>query len=409
MSASPLQGRPECLPHRSSKPCPHGLILAALVVFPGFLLALPAFAAQTNSKDEEGPAPSHEESLSIAKRAAPPLPPCAVCDSTGRRKAEPLKAPYILFEGDPDPDPAGRLGWSPCAACARGKEQQAAYDAEKARLARRAAQYQAHEEKLGLKFTDFETACFTGHYQTTPAEARESATWLAKLGEALREQGAAWLPDSPAEIHLVVCENKARFQAYLEYFVEHVEPRDANWRALAAESASFGSRDVAVVRRDRVVSSAGSTLNHLVVFCAGHLLVNRASGGKVPDWFAEGFSSYCESLLFGFPCCYSIRYEPNRLDFDLAWAKSLAEALRQGKGREWKVIFTVSLIGMSKVEYQECWSIVRYLALTDKDAFAKLPTLFRDGLDTTAALEKAYGKPILQLEAQWKAWACQGK
>ena len=32
MSVSPLQGRQECLPHRFSKPCPHGLMLAALSI-----------------------------------------------------------------------------------------------------------------------------------------------------------------------------------------------------------------------------------------------------------------------------------------------------------------------------------------------------------------------------------------
>jgi hypothetical protein len=364
---------------------------------------------QSTTVDDDEGGSSQTEKLSIARRPEPPAPPCAACQSTGRRKVE-AKSLYILFENDPAPEPSARLGWSPCTDCVRGKEYQAVWNAEKARLADRAAAYRRHEEKVGLRFVNLETGHFTGHFQTTPAEAREAATWLAKLAEGLREQGAAaYLPASPAELQLVICENAARYQAYLEYFVAHVEVHDKSWKELAAGSASFGSQDLAIIRRDRVVSAAGSTLNHLVAFSAAHLLVENACAGKAPDWFAEGFSSYCESFLLGIPCCYSIRYEPNVLEPDFAWAKSLAEALRQGKGREWKIIFNVALIGMTKLEYQECWSIVRYLAQADKEAFARMPGFFKSGLDTTAALEKAYGKPIPQLEAQWRVWACQGR
>jgi hypothetical protein len=374
------------------------------------LLGLPA----AQGEDEEETRPEREPSsggeLTIARREEPsvPLPDCKECGNTGQVKAEPPKQPYVLFENDPPPDPWVRLGWKPCASCPRGQKQQPIYETERARLASRDKEYQDHEDRVGMKFVDFETPLVTGHFQTTAQEARQCGQLFARLAGVLKDSGAGvFLPDTPNLLHLVVCENEEQFGKYLEYFSRFVEGRDADWVKLAKTSASFGSRFLSVIRRDRVVSPSGSSLPNLAVFCLGHMLVGLASGGRAPDWFSEGFSSYCESCLFTDPRCYSIRYEENPLEFESSWSRAVWNGLRAGKALPWAKAFGLDLIAMTRLEYQQCWSIVRYLATLDKEAFARLPGLFIRGLKSAEALEKAYNKPLSKLEGDWRYWAGQ--
>jgi hypothetical protein len=183
---------------------------------------------------------------------------------------------------------------------------------------------------------------------------------------------------------------------------------EKNWKELAAESPSFGSQRLTIVRRDAAVPPKGPGLNHIVLFSFAHMLIREAANGKAPEWFMEGFSSLCEYLVLKMPRCYSVRYEHNPLSFEISWEQAVAKAIRAGRVKNWERVFGLDLIGMSVVDYQQCFSMVHYLFVLDPKAFGELVRLMRQGVRSGPALEKAFGKPVAQLEKLWSAWANRG-
>ena len=367
-------------------------------------------ARHRDDEDEEAPDAPDDAEFTIGRRPEPPAPPCGTCQNTGKRKEHALRD-YILFEDDTVLDAGVTLGWSPCPDCARGRKLEAEFEGERRRIAERSGKYKDHERELGLTFIDFETRYLTGHFQTTPEEAKSCAKLFARLTEILRErcENEACLISSNANQSLVICENENRYLKYLDFFSHTAGHNDENWLTLARKTASFGSRGLTVIRRDLVATGQGSGLEHMAVFAFGHMLVREATDNKLPSWFGEGFSSLCESLVLENPRCYSIRYEENKVEFEASWSQAVAGALKREQARRWEVAFTLEQVGMSALDYQQCWSMVRYLFLSNGPAFAKLPDLFKSGLNTTAALEKAYELPIEHLERSWKSWAGQGR
>ncbi|MCW8130655.1 MAG: hypothetical protein KIS92_09920 [Planctomycetota bacterium] len=376
--------------------------------------------AQTSPEEDDDLThkdPLQSAEIMIGRKDAVPVPEvpktlCETCHDTGRIRPR-LLLPYVLFENDPAPEPDAFLGWKPCEACKRGLEMKQVYEDEKTRQAKRGELYAGHEKAMHMAFLDFETRHATGHFQTSAAEARECAKHFEKLTIQLKEhcQGDAFLKATPQTQHMVVCENGEKYATYLEWFAKtrHDKDGDPNWQDLAKTTSSFGSRNLTVIRRDALVVNSPQGLGHLTTFVLAQMLVHEATDGKAPLWFCEGFSSLCESLIFETPWCYSIRYEQNKLNFDASWAQAIAKGIRERKTQAWEVIFTREMISMPQLEYQQCWSIVRYLYKLDGLAFAKLPELFKKGLDSKKAFEEAYGKPIATLEANWKAWAAQGR
>jgi hypothetical protein len=261
-----------------------------------------------------------------------------------------------------------------------------------------------------MQFIDFETRVLTGHFQATLDETRECASAIDRFVGALRAKcGHGFLGASPLTQQIVVCENQEKYLKYMEAYAKADGSGDANWQELAKKSASFGSRNITVIRRDLLTQPQGAGLGHMVVFSAARMLVREATNNHAPHFFAEGFASQCEFLAYNSNYCYSIRYEDNKLNFDGTWAKALQEGVRANKVLKWGELFNQELVGMTVLMYQECWSVVRYLYETDGAAFDKLPALFKEGQTPAKAIEKAYGKTLEKLEAGWRTWALQGR
>ncbi|MBI3832219.1 MAG: hypothetical protein HY291_22040 [Planctomycetes bacterium] len=388
-------------------------------------------SSETSAKEEDDPTLVENDPLGgqeiiigrkdeTRKPAEPPPPPpaksvkaeavCPTCKNRGFKTTTKADQAYMLFESDPAPDPELYFGWTPCPDCKLGLEMKQRFENQKDRLAKRTEVYAAHEKAMGLAFIDFETRNATGHFQTTPVEARDCAKYFEKLSRLLREhcEGDAYLKANPAAQHMVVCENGERYALYLERFSKSHPENEGNWKDLARTTSSFGSRNLTVIRRDAVAATSAG-LGHITVFVYAQMLVHEACDSKAPIWFCEGFSSLCESLIFENPWCYSIRYEQNKLSFDVNWTQAVAKGVKDDKIQEWEVLFTREMISMPVLEYQECWSIVRYLYKADAVGFAKLPELFKQGLETKKALEQAFGKPLAQLEKEWRLSAAQGR
>ena len=362
--------------------------------------------------DWEAQDPFARMEVQIGKREEPPPvppPPCASCKDLGFLFSERAARPFLLFETEMAPQPEVALGWTPCPVCARGKLRKAYLESERIRLANRSDRYANHAKELGMDFIDFETRHVTGHFQTSPAEARECGLLFEKVAKTLREHGcSAYLQATPEKQRMVICENEARYLAYLEHFTRQNGKNEENLLQLARKTSSFGSQHLTVIRRDRVVAPVGSGLGHIAVFSFAQMLVREAAGKEAPAWFVEGFSSLCETLVFEFPLCYSIKYEPNPLSFEPSWAKAVAEGLKRKGVREWSTLFNLDMIGMSVLDYQQCWSVVRFLYHADGEGFNRLPALFK-GAEGKKAIEIAFGQPIEKLEAAWRVWAAQGR
>lgn len=355
--------------------------------------------------------------LKIGKRNEVPQfnPPksldgCGTCKGRGRLTSDAAEKAYMVFENEDPQDPSVSLGWLACPDCKVGMEHKQRFEDELRRLAGRVKLYQDHERELKMAFVDFETRHVSGHFQTSIPEARECAKFFGQLAKQLSQKGCdTYLQGRPGAHHLIVCENLKSYKAYLSRIVAVEGGDDPNWLELAAQSSSFGSRNGVVIRRDKVVGGEASGLGHITIFAFANMQVREASQGKAPKWFIEGFSSLCESLIFETPWCYSVAYEKNQISFDADWSKAVAKGLREGRVAGWDALFTRDLISMPQVEYQQCWSVVRYLYKFDAPAFAKLPTCFAENLDSVKAIEKAYGHPIGKLETSWRIWAAQGK
>ena len=366
---------------------------------------------EENAKDETPAEPKSfgDRTIQIGLRPEKPIPPCATCKSTGHVKTLPFK-PYVLLEGDTPPDPEVSLGWKPCPDCARGKKAAERFDREKERLTQRTESYVAHEKALGMEFLDFETRHVTGHFQTSKSETKEIAFSLEQVAQRMEEMNiGALLPASPNAAHLVVCENEARYFAYLDFATSEDGKRDTQWLNLARHTASFGQGHIGVLRRDKLVFPNGSALGNMTLFSYAWIMLRISSGDKAPEWFSQGFSSLIESLVYDPPRCYSINYQENKLSFDRPWNRSVAEGVRANKTRTWELAFSMKLIGMSLLEYQQCWSMVKFLAQKNGAAFSKLPGLYKQGLSDKDALEKAYELPLAKLESEWKGWVTTAK
>jgi len=366
--------------------------------------------AEEKEAKEPVPDPFKGQEITIAPRPEAPPAVCTTCDNTGRLYTEMAKRAYILFENQDLPEPELSLGWKPCPNCARGKAAQRGFDDERLRLGKRTVQYSDHEKRFGMQFIDFETRVLTGHFQATLEETRECAAAIDRFAGMIRTRcGHGYLGASPDTQHLVVCENEEKYLKYMEVFAQNDGNGDQNWQELAKKSASFGSRNITVIRRDLLTQPQGAGLGHMVVFSSARMLIREATNNHAPHFFAEGFASLAESLAYGSNYCYSIRYEDNKLNFDGAWAKSMQEGVRANKVLKWDALFNQELVGMSVLMYQQCWSVVRYLYETDGAAFDKLPALFKEGLTPAKAIEKAYGKSIDKLEKAWRTWAALGR
>lgn len=361
------------------------------------------------------PAPpaADDGGLEIAQRPEPPPADCAACRNSGRAVSPSLKMLYVLFENEEAPPAEASLGWLPCTQCVRGKAHIERLEAEGKRLDRDARHkgYALREKQLGMDFIDFETRQVTGHFQTSPNEAKATALLFEQVALKLRERtGAAILRGIPEDLHIAVVENEANYLKYLGYVAGDPSNKDLdeNWKALAKKTSSFGSRNLTVIRRDLVVPPKGFGLGHVAVFSFGQMLVRQSTENKAPLWFAGGFSSLCESLVFAAPVCYSVRYERNDVSFEPDWTKAVALALNAKKARQWATVFTLDEVGMAALDYQQCWSVVKYLYERDGPAFAKLPGLFAEGKDSAEALSEAYGQKLEQLEFAWTVWAKRG-
>jgi hypothetical protein len=54
-------------------------------------------------------------------------------------------------------------------------------------------------------------------------------------------------------------------------------------------------------------------------------------------------------------------------------------------------------------QYAECWSLVAYLANSEKE-FSKLVDDLRDGMSAADALKKDYNLTMDELFANWRTW-----
>jgi hypothetical protein len=381
---------------------------------PNFLnLATPAKHPLATEEDEAAKEPAEPKSfgdrtIQIGLRPEKPQAPCATCKSTGHVKTLPFK-PFVLFEGDTPPEPEVSLGWKPCPDCTRGKKAGERFDREKERLAQREKAYTTHEKALGMEFLDLETRHVTGHFQTQKSEAKEIAFVLEQVAQRMEEMGISeLLPASPGAAHIVVCENEARYSAYLDFATTDLK-RDNQWLNLARKTASFGQGHIGVLRRDKLVFPQGSALGNMTLFSYAWIMLRISSGDKAPDWFSQGFSSLIETLAYDPPRCYSINYEENKLHFDKPWNRSVADGVRANKTRSWESAFSMKLIGMKLLEYQQCWSMVKFLTHKNGAAFCKLPGLYKQGLSDKDALEKAYETTLQKLEQEWKGWVTTAK
>lgn len=178
----------------------------------------------------------------------------------------------------------------------------------------------------------------------------------------------------------------------LEFFNDHEQfsVRTVGVPSLGAVAVCFG----------KVITFIGPytgrhNLDAVIWHELGHVYAIEKSNSRVPRWFTEGLSEWESEVA------------------DPAWEREAAELLATARARgklyrlgELDLGFIRASSGrMMDVAYSISTYAVRYLGTTyGRKALLQMLEAYGRGEDTAQAMQKALGKPLPQVEAEFEAW-----
>jgi hypothetical protein len=152
--------------------------------------------------------------------------------------------------------------------------------------------------------------------------------------------------------------------------------------------------------RTLVARDIGESLQHEFVHLMhyGHMERLRQ---KHPIWIQEGLASLFEAYEFGGP--EGIRFLPNTRH------NIIHRAVQSGVAMEWRKLFALtpqSFMDRGSGLYPQVRSIFLYFADRGKlkPFYEEYTRGFRDDDSGVKAIEKVFGKPLSDVERQWRAW-----
>jgi hypothetical protein len=141
----------------------------------------------------------------------------------------------------------------------------------------------------------------------------------------------------------------------------------------------------------------------MAVHASANRQIQFAAASRAPAWLSDGFAAYCEFAVLKQNLMHSVDAQSTDVRLGGSWDDQLRQLARVGKLRTWDEMFSKELAEFEMVHFLEAKSMVTFL-LRDPQKFLDLTRAFATGADAPTALTDIYGKPVEDLEREWRRW-----
>lgn len=261
--------------------------------------------------------------------------------------------------------------------------------------------YLAWVDLTKLKLLMVNTHHLTLYCELPETLARNVGDACEKLTAHLQKvtKSVALTPALPAQQEIMIFWEDFSYQNFINVLAQKNPGTD-----YTLARAATGSSDSRRFGFFNAKKAAGAPPEHMTLHQFGKFMIMEATDGKAPPWLAEGFASYSENAVLNKNLVYSFRYEMNDVKFSPNWNEDLRKLAEQRKLKEWKFIFQLDLIGMGSLDYFTCYSMVSFFMKSDPQRFVTFVQYLRDGMEQNAALTKAFGRSVEDLQKMWGQW-----
>lgn len=261
--------------------------------------------------------------------------------------------------------------------------------------------YLSWVELTKIKLMMVNTHHLTLYCELPETLARNVGDACEKLTAHLQKvtKSVALTPALPAQQEIMIFWEDFSYQNFINVLAQ--KNPGVDYTLARAASGSSDSRRFGFFNSKK---AAGAPPEHMTLFQFGKFMIMEATDGKAPPWLAEGFASYSENAVLNKNLVYSFRYEMNDVKFSPNWNEDLRKLAEQRKLKEWKFIFQLDLIGMGSLDYFTCYSMVSFFMKSDPQRFVTFVQYLRDGMEQQAALTKAFGRSVEDLQKMWGQW-----
>ncbi|MCZ7645558.1 MAG: hypothetical protein M5U26_09780 [Planctomycetota bacterium] len=311
--------------------------------------------------------------------------------------------PFVHLEKDPAPPLQAWIPWNFGPKYAGKRDTNVLLEDAKRVFEEAQRKHESWEKMTSLELVRVDTHHVTVHARLTEALARGVGQKLEDLtGLLQRDTRSVALTQTRPDTHeLVILWDDIDYNKLIDAF-EKQQPGE-HWKL--ARMATGGMSRYTGYFNARQGLPPGP--EHMALFQFGKLLILEATDGKAPAWLNEGFAALGENMVTHQNLCYSFRYEPNAVKFGENWNQDIRKFAMESKLKTWDLIFPLDLVGMSSLDYLTCYSMVSYLYKASPAMFLKLVDNIRNGMDSKTAVEKAYGRPLKDIQQMWGQWALQ--
>lgn len=341
-----------------------------------------------------------------ANTAAANLGPAGkgVCQACQGQRIVPI-LPYTPFIKIHDSDPANNPeivpAYKPCPVCnAKANVKEFLADI-KEHQEKASAKNKAMEELIGVKLIQAENQYVTVRTSLTSRELRKIMTVIEKLSAHLSTtfQSMTLLTARPDDGSIIFMTEAKAFDKVVDKVMTDGEHKDfaKKVRGCTHEGNHIQCLDPLDLKYDAHA-----------VFDYASILIRSATNGNAPNWLAEGFGDYCEWAVLNSNQHYSIAYiAEQHVKFGTNWVADIRKLAQQGKLSKYNDMLHFDMIGMKQHEYLTCMGVVCCLVKSSPKRFDQMVQFIRDGEDPAAAMEKAYGRKIAEMERFWTQWMAQ--
>jgi len=329
-----------------------------------------------------------------------PIRPAAVADHRGLGIL-PLEkpAPFVHVEGMPAPKPEDcvRSRWAD-----PDKDPQRLIDAEAQRLLTAGERHKELEQKFAPGLVRVETHHVVVHAQFAPAEAQKIGLSLEALKVHLHTLTGSMLltPLRPDGDELIIAADKPSYLRLLKVMeAENAGNLGDSWHLMPqVAGGTVGRSSVTFVQPQPELTP------HMAVAMIAGRSIAVASKGRAPYWLRTGFSAYGENIVFGKNLTSSVKYQLNERPLDDDWALAAKRLAAAGVLKPWNDIMGLDLQDYGPVDHVQSYAMTAFLLQSDPQKFLDMTELMAGGTEPAAAIAKAYGKPIEELQQVWLQW-----
>jgi hypothetical protein len=329
--------------------------------------------------------------------AGPPDPDCPQCRGLGLVPHE-KAAVYMHMEGRPLPDAADSICGRYCPKCQAGQDPAVRLASEVERLKTAQARHEEWEAKLQLRLTRIETRQVVIHAQVPAAEARRVAQAMEAMTNHLQQLTGTLLltPRRPAVDDMFLFVDKTGYERLIGCLEGEPQYARVNWEFLRRLTGATVDQITFLQR-----PTSGVPLEDLAVHGSASRQMQMAASGRAPAWLAEGFAAYCEYQALKQNLIHSVDPQGGDIKLGANWDLQIRQLARLGKLQTWDEMFAKDLAVFEAIHYLQSKSMVTFL-LKEPGKFQDLVAAIAAGAESSAALEKAYGEPVKELETKWR-------